>query len=142
MFNTVRLAVSCLMVVGKLSILTVSNTALANDLDNPRFFNYTSSAWSNRLVELSFGWFKTLDHEQKIAYDQAIAHAVMYADNGEVVRWYKKDASGMAMSSATWPSGAGYCRRVHIQAIAYNVEKTMRATACYNGTDNRWTWSN
>jgi len=48
----------------------------------------------------------------------------------------------MAMTSATWPSGAGYCRRLHVQAIAYNVEKTMRATACFNDVDNRWTWSN
>ena len=142
MFNTVRSVVSCLMVVGKLLILTASSPSLANDLENPRFFNYSSAAWSNRLADLTFGWFKTLDDDQKIAYNQAIHHAVMYADNGEVVRWYKKDASGMAMTSATWPSGAGYCRRLHVQAIAYNVEKTMRATACFNDVDNRWTWSN
>jgi surface antigen len=130
------------MVVGKCLILTASNPALANDIENPQFFNYRSSTWSNRLVDLSFGWFKTLDNEQKIAYNQAITHAVLYTDNGQVVRWYKNDASGMAMASATWPSGSGYCRRVYIQAIAYGVEKTMKATACLNDVDNRWTWHN
>ena len=130
------------MVVGKLLILTASNPAYANEIENPRFFNYRSGEWTNRLVDLSFGWFKTLDDEQKLAYNQAITHAVLFSNDGEIVRWYKKDASGMAVSSATWPSGAGYCRRVYIQAIAYNVEKTMKATACLNEADNRWTWHN
>lgn len=130
------------MVVGKLLILTASNPVYANEIENPRFFNYRSGEWTNRLVDLSFGWFKTLDDEQKLAYNQAITHAVLFSNDGEVVRWYKKNASGMAVSSATWPSGAGYCRRVYIQAIAYNVEKTMKATACLNEADNRWTWHN
>jgi len=130
------------MVVGKLLILTASNPVYANEIENPRFFNYRSGEWTNRLVDLSFGWFKTLDDEQKLAYNQAITHAVLFSNDGEIVRWYKKNASGMAVSSATWPSGAGYCRRVYIQAIAYNIEKTMKATACLNEADNRWTWHN
>lgn len=130
------------MVVGKLLILTASSSALATDIEDPRFFNYRSGSWANRLADISFGWFKTLDDEQKLAYNQAITHAVLYTDNGQVVRWYKKDASGMVMASATWPSGGGYCRRMHIQAIAYGVEKTLQATACLNENDNRWTWFN
>lgn len=130
------------MVVGKLLILTASNTALANEIEEPRFFNYRGGNFTNRLADLSFGWFKTLDNEQKTAYNQSITHALMYADNGQVVRWYKNDASGMSVVSATWPSGPGYCRRLYIQAIAYNVEKTMKATACFNDADNRWTWHN
>ncbi len=130
------------MVVGKLLILTVSNPVSANQLDNPRFFEYNSGGFFNRLTDLSFGWFKTLDNEQKLAYKQAITHAVLYADNGQPVRWYKNDASGIVMPAMTWPSGAGYCRRVHIQAIAYGVEKTMKATACFNEVDNRWSWYN
>lgn len=130
------------MVVGKLLILTASSPALANDINEPRFFNYRSGGFTNRLADISFGWFKTLDDEQKLAYNQAITHALLYADNGEVVRWYKSDASGMAMPSATWPSGAGYCRRIYVQAIAYGVEKTFKATACFNEVDNRWTWYN
>ena len=130
------------MVAGKLLILTASNTAFAEDINNPRFFSYSSGSWTNRLADLSFGWFKTLDDEQKMAYNQAITHAIMYSDNGEQVRWYKNNASGIVVPSMTWPSGAGYCRRIHIQAIAYGVEKTMRATACLNEVDNRWTWHN
>lgn len=142
MSNIVRSAVSCLMVAGKLLILSVSSPAIANDIEEPRFFEYRSGNWSNRLVDLSFGWFKTLDKDQKLAYNQAITHAVLYADNGQPVRWYKNDASGYAVPSATWPSGAGYCRRMYIQTIAYGVEKTVRATACLNEVDNRWTWYN
>jgi surface antigen len=128
------------MVVGKLSILTVSNTAYANNIEEPRFFNYRSGEFSNRLVDITFGWFKTLDHDQKLSYNQAITHAVLYADNGEPVRWYKNGASGAVVASATWPSGAGYCRRMYIQTIAYGVEKTMKATACYDNGSDRWTW--
>jgi surface antigen len=130
------------MVVGKLLILTAASPVYADDISNPRFFEYRSTQWANRLTTMSFGWFKTLDDEQKLSYNQAITHAVLYADNGEAVRWYKNDASGYAMPATTWPSGGGYCRRVYIQAIAYGVEKTMKATACFNDADNRWTWWN
>lgn len=129
------------MVVGKLLILTASSTALANDLDNPRFFEYRAGGFVNRLADLSFGWFKTLDDSQKSAYTQALHHAVLYADNGAPVKWYKNDASGLVVPSMTWPSGAGYCRRMYIQTIAYGVEKNVRATACFNEVDNTWTWT-
>ncbi len=128
------------MVAGKLLILTASSPTLANDLEDPKFFEYRSGAWTNRLIDFTFGWFKSLDNEQKLSYNQALTHAVLYADNGQVVRWYKNDASGYAVPSMTWPSGAGYCRRMHIQAIAHGVEKTIKATACLNEVDNRWTW--
>jgi len=132
MFNTVRLVVSCLMVAGKLLILTASSPALANDIHDPKFFNYQSGGFSNQLADLSFGWFKTLNNEQTIAYNQAMTHALLYADNGQAVNWYNNNASGMAVPSATWPSGNGYCRRLYVQAIAHGVEKTMKATACFN----------
>jgi len=128
------------MVAGKCLILTASSPALANDIEDPRFFQYRSSSFTNRLADLTFGWFKTLDDEQKLSYNQAMTHALLYADNGQVVKWYKNDASGMAVSSATWPQGAGYCRRLYVQAIAYGTERTMKATACFNEADNRWTW--
>ena len=130
------------MVVGKLLILSASNTALANDIEEPRFFNYRSGGFTNQLADLSFGWFKTLNDEEKLSYNQSITQALMYADNGQIVRWYKNDASGMAVVSATWPRGAGYCRRLYIQAIAYNVEKTMKATACYEDSTDIWRWFN
>lgn len=128
------------MVVGKLLILTISTSALANDIHNPRFFEYSGGNFTNRLVDLSFGWFKTLDNEQKLSYNKALTQAVMYADNGQAVRWYKNDASGLVVPAVTFPSGSGFCRRMHIQTIAYGVEKTMKANACYNNSTDNWTW--
>ena len=128
------------MVVGKLLILTTSSVAVANELENPRFFEYSGGNFTNRLIDLSFGWFKTLDDEQKLSYNQALTQAVMYADNGQAVRWYKNNASGQVIPAVTFPAGSGYCRRIHIQTIAYGVEKTMRANACYDISSSRWTW--
>jgi hypothetical protein len=130
------------MVVGKLlTLLAISSSSVyANDLNEPRFFEYRSGGFTNRLVDFTFGWFKTLDRDQKESYHSAIHHAVMMAENGQRVTWYKNDASGMAVPVMTWPNGNGYCRRVHIQAIAYGVEKTMAATACYDNAHTNWRW--
>jgi hypothetical protein len=130
------------MVVGKLlTLLAISSSSVyANDLNEPRFFEYRSGGFTNRLVDLTFGWFKTLDSEQKEAYHSTIHHAVMMAENGQRVTWYKNDASGIAVPVMTWPTGNGYCRRIHIQTIAYNVEKTMSATACYDNAHTNWRW--
>jgi surface antigen len=128
------------MVVGKLLMLVAISPAQANTVSDPKFFEYRSGSFNNRLVDLTFGWFKTLDSEQKEAYHSTIHHAVMMAENGQRVTWYKNDASGMAVPVMTWPNGNGYCRRVHIQAIAYGVEKTMAATACYDNAHTNWRW--
>jgi len=64
------------MVAGKLLILTVSSPVFANDIEEPRFFEYRNGGFMNRLTDISFGWFKTLDDEQKVSYNQALAHAV------------------------------------------------------------------
>lgn len=128
------------MVVGKLLIIFNSTNVHAGTFDNPRFFEYRGGNFLNHLVDISFGWFKTLDPEQKIAYNQALSHAVMMAENGQAVTWYQNDASGYAVPVMTWPTGSGYCRRVHIQAIAYGKEKTMSATACYENSNDRWQW--
>lgn len=96
----------------------------------------------NRLSDLSFGWFKSLDAVQKEAYHSALNHAIVFSENGQAVRWYENDASGYAVPVITWQTGNGYCRRVHVQAIAYNVEKTMTATACFNENNNKWQWQN
>ena len=133
MCNIKALVASCLMVVGSLS-------ANAESLAEPRFFEYRSSRFINRLAEVSFGWFKTLDDEQKSAYHSSIIHAVMYVDNGQTVRWYVNDASGEVTPVATIPNGNGYCRRIHVQTIAHGVQKTTGATACFNDVDNTWKW--
>ena len=140
MFNTVRSVVSCLMVAGKLLILTASSSVFANNVEEPRFFEYRNGGFMNRLADLSFGWFKTLSTDQKDAHTQAVTHAVMYAENGREVVWYKGDASGIAVPVMTWPNGSGYCRRIHVQVIAYNTEKTMSQTACYSNASTNWQW--
>lgn len=128
------------MVVGKLSILLVINPVWASDIANPRFFEYRSGGFVNNLVDFSFGWFRTLDEDQSAHYHRSLMHAVMTAENGEKVSWYKRDASGYAVPVHTWPTGSGYCRRIHIQAIAHSVEKTMSATACYDNAQDNWRW--
>jgi surface antigen len=129
------------MVVGKLlTLLAISTPSFAQDVEEPRFFSYRAGHFSNRLADMTFGWWKTLDNEQKAAYNQSIAHAVMMAENGQAVEWFQNDASGYAVPVATWPNGSGYCRRIHIQAIAYGTEKTMSATACFDNVHSNWRW--
>lgn len=128
------------MVIGKLLILLNFNSAHASDFRNPRFYEYNSSKFINHVAEISFGWFKTLDEDQKSHYHQSISHALMMAENGQKVTWYSKDASGFSVPVYTWPTGSGYCRRLHIQAIAYGTEKTMTATACYDNAHDNWRW--
>jgi surface antigen len=127
------------MVAGKLLILTTS-TAVASDFQDPKFFEYRSGGFVNQVFDVSFGWFKRLDDEQKLSYNQALMHAISYADNGETVRWYKNNASGSVVPSMTWPNGNGYCRRVYAETIAHGVRKTTKATACYDDSGDRWTW--
>lgn len=128
------------MVVGKLLTLLAISPAHAADVSEPRFFEYRSGGFTNRLVDMTFGWFKTLDREQKESYHSTIHHAVMMAENGQRVTWYKNDASGYAVPVMTWPTGNGYCRRIHIQAIAHGIEKTMSATACFDNAHTNWRW--
>lgn len=127
------------MVLGKLLILLASGSVHAQ-IDNPKFFEYRSGSFTNRLVDITFGWGKRLTPYQLEAYHQSINHAVMAADNGEKVSWYRDNASGYAVPVVTWTTGSGYCRRIHIQAIAHGVEKTMVATACYDNAHDNWRW--
>jgi len=143
MFNAKALVAKSRTVVGKsLILLAVSFNAAAVEANEPRFFEYRAGGFINRVSDFSFGWFKTLSAVQNESYHSSINHAIMFADNGQKVSWYQDDASGFAVPVMTWPTGNGYCRRVHIQAIAYNVEKTMTATACFDDINNRWQWVN
>ena len=143
MFNALVSVVKNWTVVGRLLILLVLSTnANGVEINNPKFFDYRGGSWANQLIEMSFGWFKTLDKEQSAVYNQSITHAVMYAENGQAVTWYQNDASGVSVPVMTWPVSDGYCRRMHIQVIAYNVEKTMAATACFSNSSNYWRWFN
>lgn len=129
------------MVVGKLlTLILVTNPAHGSSVLDPQFFEYRSGNFTNQLLTMTFGWFKTLNDADKEKYHAAINHAIFFAEDGHKIIWYGNEASGMAMPVMTWPTGSGYCRRIHIQASAYSMTKTMTASACYqNGTDN-WTW--
>jgi surface antigen len=140
MYNVKVSAAKNLMVAGKLLILSAVNPVLATEINDPRFFEYRSGGFINRLVDQSFGWFKRLDDQESRAYHQALNHAIMMAENGQRVQWYENRASGYVVPVMTWPTGSGYCRRIHIQTIAHGVEKTMSATACFDNSDERWRW--
>lgn len=128
------------MVAGKLLILLGSNAVSANELSDPKFFEYRSGGFVNRLVDVSFGWFRTLDQDQKESYNQSLIHAVMMAENGQAVRWYRGSASGYSIPVMTWPTGNGYCRRIHVQIRAHSIEKNMSATACFDNAHENWQW--
>ena len=130
------------MVLGKslILVLTINTVALADDIFEPRFFGYNSNSVSNKIVELSFGWRKKLSQEQQLAYHQSIIHALEYAENGDKVKWYKNNASGYSKPVMTWPSNGGYCRRLHMNVIAHNKQKSLSVTACYNNTTSNWSW--
>ena len=140
MFNEKVSAAKSLMVLGKLLILICSTPVLADSINNPRFFEYNGSNFTNRLAEVTFGWFRTLDDDQMEQYQQSLVHAVLVADNGKAVSWYKRDASGTATPVMTWPNGDWYCRRVYVSVIAYSTQKNMTATACFNYAHSNWRW--
>jgi len=129
------------MVLGKLLILVNINLANADTVSDPKFFEYRSGDLSSRLLDISFGWFKTLNDKQRVAYYSSINHAVMFAENGQTVSWYESNASGRTTPVMTWPNGSGFCRRMHIQAIAHGTEKTMSATACFDNAQDNWYWA-
>jgi surface antigen len=130
------------MALGKSLILAsvISSTALAQDTFDPKFFDYKSNGIIDRIVDFSFGWNKKLSDQQKFAYHQSIIHALEYAENGDKVKWYKNNASGYSVPVLTWPKSNGYCRRLHLNVIAYNKQKSMAVSACYSNLNSNWTW--
>ena len=110
-------------------------------MNNPRFFDYRGGPVLGDFINMSFGWFKTLDDEEKDAYYQSITHAVMYAENGNGVEWYRGKAAGITVPVVTYPTGSGgYCRRIYIRVMAYNTVKDMHRTACFDNTSDNWRW--
>ena len=142
MFRGAELVVKSLTALGKSLILAsvISTSAIANDVWNPKFFEYNSNGVVSRAIEFSFGWNKKLSEEQKLAYHQSVIHALEYADNNQKVKWYRDNASGYTVPVMTWPKSDGYCRRLHINVIAFNKQKAMSVTACYNNMASNWTW--
>jgi len=143
MFKDAESAVKSLTVLGKSLILalTISTTAIAQDnIPKPNFIEYNSNAIAERVVKFSFGWYKKLDEQETEAYHQSVIHALEYAENGEKVSWYRGNASGYSVPVMTWPANNSYCRRLHLNVIAFNQQKAMSVTACHNSSTNTWTW--
>ncbi len=127
-----------------MATLLAGNTSNVNaqsiNIENPRFFELVNGSLDQKLLNLSFGWFKTLDSEQKKAYLGSIAIALEEANPGQFVKWYENNASGSVRVAWILPDSIGYCKRLHIEAIAYNTQKNFQMTACFNDVDNRWRW--
>lgn len=129
------------MVLGKLLILlSISTPSYSEDIFKPKFFSYNSNHVTNKIIEFTFGWGKKLNEDESLAYYQSIYHAIEFAEDGQTVEWYKNKASGISRVVMSWPTTAGYCRRLHLSVIAFDKQKTMSATACHNKLDSNWTW--
>lgn len=122
--------------------LTSLGNAQTIDISNPRFYSDVNGTNLRKIMNVSFGWFKTLDQEQKEAYYSSIVLALKEGqpDQPVGVRWYRNDASGV--TRVVWQENrtAGFCKRLHISVIAYDMLKNIQTTACFNEVDNRWTW--
>jgi hypothetical protein len=130
-----------LIAAATLSVTSTSNASnQIIDIENPRFFDYSSGSFEQQIFNLSFGWFKTLDKEQRKAYLSSLVLALEEANPGQYVKWYESNASGSVRVAWILPDSMGYCKRLHIEAIAYNTRKNYQVTACFNGVDNRWRW--
>lgn len=128
------------MAVGKLLILLATNPAHATGVDDPRFYQYRGGDFTNRLGNVVFGFFKRLDDEELSAYHSSVMHALMAAENGEPVVWYRGRANGVAVPAITYPTGSGYCRQIHIQVTKYGVTNTFSRTGCYQNAVDNWQW--
>lgn len=125
-------------------MLLAGNTSNADaqsiNIENPRFFELVNGPLENKILNFSFGWFKTLNADQRKAYLGSIAIALEEANPGQFVRWYESDASGSVRVAWILPDSIGFCKRLHIETIAYNTQKNFQVTACFNDVDNRWRW--
>ena len=125
-----------------LLVMSTSTNAQSISIQEPRFYNEVSGSTLRQILNLSFGWFKTLDDEQKEAYYSSIIIALEEAQPGQFARWYKKNASGTVRVAWQEPRNGSVCKRLHISVIAYDMIKNMQTTACFNEADNRWSWYN
>ena len=123
-----------------LLVLSTSVNAQTINISNPRFVNEVSGSLLHQLLHTSFGWFKTLDSEQKEAYYSSMIVALEEAQPGQSARWYRNNASGTVRVAWQELRSGSVCKRLHISIIAYDTQKNMQTTACFNEVDNNWLW--
>lgn len=120
--------------------MSTSVNAQTISLGNPRFYNEVNGPFLRQVLNISFGWFKTLDNEQKEAYYSSMIVALEEAQPGQSARWYRNNASGTIRVAWQEPRNGSICKRLHISIIAYDTLKNMQTTACFNEVDNDWIW--
>lgn len=120
---------------------STSINAQVLNIENPRFYNEPHTGnLLHHVMTVSFGWFKTLDNEQREAYHSSIVVALEEAQPGQFSRWYKNNASGMVRVAWQEPRNGSICKRLHVSIIAHGMIKEAQSTACFNEVDNRWSW--
>jgi len=123
-----------------LLVMSTSINAQTINISNPRFVNEVNGSYLKQVLNISFGWFKTLDNEQKEAYYSSMIVALEEAQPGQSARWYRNNASGTIRVAWQEPRNGSVCKRLHISIIAYDTQKNMQTTACFNDVDNDWSW--
>jgi uncharacterized protein YfaT (DUF1175 family) len=123
-----------------LLVMSTSINAQIINIDNPRFYNEVNGPFLKQVLNVSFGWFKTLDNEQKEAYYSSMIVALEEAQPGQSARWYRNNASGTVRVAWQEPRNGTVCKRLHISIIAHDVMKNIQTTACFNEVDNNWLW--
>jgi hypothetical protein len=122
-----------------LAMNTCVNAQTVN-IENPSFHNDNSRSHLGQIINTSFGWFKTLDNDQKEAYYSSMILALEEAQPGQIARWYRNNASGTVRVAWQELHNGSVCKRLHISLVAYNTMKNMQTTACFNEVDNTWNW--
>jgi hypothetical protein len=135
-------AVKFLTTTVLLLVMNTSSNAQTINIENPKFYESSNGSLLDQIIDVSFGWFKGLDSEQKAAYYSSLILALEEVQPGQFARWYKNNASGTVRVAWQYPKNGVMCKRLHIHLIAHDAEKNMQTTACFNEVDNRWHWYN
>ena len=125
-----------------LLVMNTSTKAQTINIENPKFYADTHGSILEEVINVSFGWFKGLDADQKAAYYSSLILALEEVQPGQFSRWYKNNASGTVRVAWQFPRNGTLCKRLHVSVIAYDMQKNLQTTACFNEVDNRWHWYN
>jgi hypothetical protein len=125
-----------------LLVMNTSTNANTINIENPKFHDSMGGDLLEQIINVSFGWFKELDADQKSAYYSSLILALEEVQPGQYSRWYKNNASGTVRVAWQYPKNGSLCKRLHISLIAHNTQRDMQTTACFNDIDNKWYWYN